>query len=214
MEYQSERSQNIVVMLDVGRMMRSPVGDVAKLDFAVNAALLLTYVAAQKGDRVGLLTFADAARSWLPPRSGRGQFQRMLETLYAVEAEAVEPNYHAAFGALAVRHLKRSLVIVFSELTGSISVDALTTQMTRLRQRHLPLLVTVRDPTIQRLARQEIVDSVTLHERTAAERLLDERLLVLDRLQRAGVLTLDAPADELSIAVINRYLEIKARRLL
>jgi uncharacterized protein (DUF58 family) len=214
MEYESERSQQIIVMLDVGRMMRSPVGDVAKLDFAINAVLLLTYVAAQKGDKVGLLTFADNADAWLAPRSGKIQFQRMLELLYAVEGQTVEPDYNNAFTALALRQPKRSLVVVFSELTGSVSVDALIGQMVRLRQRHLPLLVTVSDPAVQRLARQEVFDSASLHQRTVAERLLDERTLILDRLQSAGVLTLDTPADELSIAVINGYLKIKARMML
>lgn len=213
-EYETERSQNIFVLLDAGRMMRSPVGDVAKIDYAINAVLLLAYVAAQKGDKVGLLTFADTVLAWLTPQSGKGQFHRMLEQLYAVEAQPVEPDYNAAFGYFAAKQSKRSLALVFTELTGSVSTDALVAQMARLRQRHLPLLVTVGDPTVQRLARQEITNSTTLYQRTVAEQLLDERRLALDRLQRAGVLTLDVPADELSIAVINRYLEIKERLLI
>ena len=71
-EYQVERSQNVVILLDTGRMMRSPVGDIAKLDYAVNAVLLLTYVATQKGDKVGLLAFADAVSTWMSPRGGQG----------------------------------------------------------------------------------------------------------------------------------------------
>jgi uncharacterized protein (DUF58 family) len=82
--------------------------------------------------------------------------------------------------------------------------------MARLRQRHLPLLVTLRDPTVQRLSEQPVVDSQSLYERTVAEQLLDERRLVLDRLRHQGVLTLDVPANELSVALINKYLEIKA----
>lgn len=212
-EYETERSQNIVALLDIGRMMRSPVGDVARLDYAVNAVLLLTYVAAQKGDKVGVLTFADRVEQWLTPRGGKGQFHRMLELLYGVESQPVEPDYHAAFGYFAAQQNKRSLVLVFTDLTGGVGRDALIAQMGRLRRRHLPLLVTLRDPTVQRLAVQEVRDSATLYERTVAERLLEERALTLDRLHRHGVHTLDVPADELSIAVINRYLELKARTM-
>ncbi|MEZ4676157.1 MAG: DUF58 domain-containing protein [Caldilineaceae bacterium] len=210
-EYETERSQQILVLLDVGRMMRSPVGDVAKLDYAINAVLLLAYVAAQKGDKVGFLAFADAIETWVAPRSGKGQFYRLLEQLYAMESRPVEPDYHQAFGYFAARQHKRSLVLVFTDLTGSVSTEALLVQMTRLRQSHLPLLVTMRDPTVQWMAKQEVKDSNTLYQRTMAEQLLDERQLTLEQLTHRGVLTLDVPADQLSLAVINRYLELKAQ---
>ncbi len=213
-EYETERSQNLLALLDIGRMMRSPVGDVAKLDYAINAVLLLAYVAGQKGDKLGLLTFADRVQTWLTPRTGKGQFLRMLEALYAVQSQAVEPDYNAAFTYLGARQSKRSLVLVFTDLTGSLSLESLVAQMSRLRGRHLPLLVTISDPTVERLARAEIRDSQSLHEKTVALQLLDERRLTLDRLRRQGVLTLDVPADELSVAVINKYLELKARTLL
>lgn len=213
-EYETERSQNIYVLLDIGRMMRSPVGDVAKMDYAINAVLLLAYVAAQKGDRIGLLTFADRVLSYVAPHGGKVQFHRLLEQLYAVEGERVEPDYDAAFGEFAARQHKRGLVLVFTDLTGSITTNALVAQMARLRRRHLPLLVTIADPTVNYLALQSIVDSATLYERTVAERMLVERRLVLDQLRRHGVQTLDVSANELSVAVINRYLAMKERMLI
>lgn len=213
-EFQTERSQNIIALLDAGRMMRSPVGDVEKLDYAVNAVLLLAFVAAQKGDKVGLLTFADTAQTWIAPRSGKVQFQRMLEQLYAVNGQQVEPDYNRAFAWFNTQETRRSLVLVFTDLTGSVSGEALVAQMTRLRQRHLPLLVTVADPTVQKLARQPISEASTLYQCTVAEQLLDERRTTLERLRHQGVLTLDVPADELSLGVINRYLDIKAQGMI
>lgn len=209
-EFETERTQYVMALVDVGRMMRSPVGDVSKLDYAINAVLLLAYVTAHKGDRIGMLTFADAVQQWLAPRGGTGQFQRMLEFLYRVEGQAVEPDYGAAFAYFATRQTKRSLVIVFTDLTGTLGMQSLVAHMARLRQRHLPLLVTLRDPTVQRLAQQPVVDSQSLYERTVAEQLLDERRLVLDRLRHQGVQTLDVPANELNVALINKYLELKA----
>jgi uncharacterized protein (DUF58 family) len=213
-EYETERSQNIVTLLDVGRMMRSPVGDVAKLDYAINAVLLLAYVAAQKGDKVGLLTFADSVQSWIAPRSGKVQFQRMLEQLYAVEGQAVEADYAAGLGYFSLKQSRRCLAIIFTDLSGGVGAEVLAAQLGRLRRRHLPLLVTIGDPTVERLARQPITGSASLYQRVVAEQLLDERSLALDELRKRGVLTLDVPADELSIAVIDRYLELKARTLI
>lgn len=213
-DYQTERSQNLVALLDIGRMMRSPVGDVAKLDYAINAVLLLAYVAAQKGDKLGLLTFADQPQTWLAPRAGRGQFLRMLEHLYAVESQPVEPNYQAAVAYLAAKHAKRSLILLFTDLTGNISTANLVAQMGRLRRQHLPLVVTIGDPTVEHLADQSVIDSESLYQRTVAQRLLDERALVIEQLRSRGVLTLDVAADRLSLAVIDQYLALKARTLL
>lgn len=210
-EYETERSQHLMVLLDVGRMMRSPVGDVAKLDYAINAVLLLAYVAAQKGDKIGLLAFADQVQLWVEPRSGKQQFHRLLEQLYRLESTPIEPDYAGAFSYFAVKQHKRSLVLVFTDLTGSITTDRLIAQMGRIRRQHLPLLVTMRDPTVQRLADQRVADSTSLYQRTVASQLLDERQLTIDRLTQQGILTLDVPADQLSIAVVNQYLDLKAQ---
>ncbi|MCB0089441.1 MAG: hypothetical protein KDE54_16150, partial [Caldilineaceae bacterium] len=136
------------------------------------------------------------------------------EALYGVESQPVEPDYSRAFGYLAARQSKRSLVLVFTDLTGSINTEMLVAQMSRLRRRHLALLVTLRDPTVQRLATRAVADSQSLYQRAVAEQLLDERALTLERLRRLGVETLDVAADELSISVINRYLELKARTMI
>jgi len=115
--------------------------------------------------------------------------------------------------ALESRLRKHSLVLVFTDLTGSISTDLLVAQLQRTRGRHLPLLVTVADPTVEQLARQPISGSQSLYERTQAELLLEERRLAIQRLQATGIPTLDATANALSVAVINRYLAIREQEL-
>lgn len=213
-QYQDEVRQNVVALVDVGRMMRSPVGEVARMDHALNAVLLLCYVAARKGDRVGALTYADAPQHWLAPAGGAAQFHRALELLYAVEGQSVEPDHDAAFAYLGTKLRQRSLVVVFTELTGDASIDALVAHLVRLRRRHLPLLVTVADPSVAALAAQPVTGAESLYARVVAERLLAERAAVHATLRARGVDTLDVPADALSVAVIDRYLAIKARRVL
>lgn len=210
-EYQSERSQNIMVVLDVGRMMQSPVEQMAKLDYVINAALLLTYVASGKGDKVGMMTFADVVYQFLRPRQGRGQFYRMLELLYAVEAQPVEPDFRRALTYLSLKQRKRSLVVLFTDLSGGISMESLVAHASVLARRSLPLVVTISDPDVHWAAQQIPHDSLSTYQRAAAAQMLDARKVALEQLQRHGVLTLDVPADRLSIAVINRYLELKAR---
>jgi uncharacterized protein (DUF58 family) len=210
-EYQTERSQQVIAVLDVGRMMQSPVADIAKLDYVVNAVLLLTYVATGKGDRVGMMSFADDVQHYLSPRQGRGQFYRMLELLYAVEPQPVEPNYRKALAYLAVKQRRRALVVVFTDLTGGASLNSLVAQMAMLAKSSLPLVVTISDPDVVDASQMKPNDSLGVYQRAVANQLLDERKVILDSLRQRGVLTLDVPANQLSMSVINRYLELKGR---
>jgi uncharacterized protein (DUF58 family) len=211
MEYQTERSQNVVMLIDAGRMMQSPVAEIAKIDYVVNAALFLAYVATGKGDRVGLMTFADTVSHYLSPQQGRGQFYRMLELLYALEPQPVEPDYRLAITYLAAKQRRRSLIILFTDLSSGMSMNSLVGQVSLLAKTSLPLVVTISDPDIHTAATLSPVNTLEVYQRATAAQLLDERHLALDTLHRQGVLTLDVPANQLSTAVINRYLELKGR---
>ena len=213
-EYQTERSQTVLTAIDVGRMMQAPVRQMAKLDYVINATLLLTYVAVGKGDKVGALSFADDVQHFVRPRQGRGQFYRILELLYGVEAAPVEPDYQRAFSYLNSRQRTRALVVIFTDLSGGMTVQTLEANVALLARRSLPLVVTISDPEVVAAAAMHPTDSLATYQRAAAAELLDERRLVLDRLRQKGVSVLDVPANQLSIAVIDRYLELKAKTLL
>lgn len=218
-EFETEKSQTIMSLLDTGRLMRPPIADpsnpsgqgLAKLDYAVNAVLMLSYVAGLRGDRVGMLAFADDVESYLAPRAGRGQFYKMLATLYAVESQPVESDYVRAFSYLGAKHKKRSLIVIFSDIATGIAAETLVKQIAPLSPRHLVLLVAIGDPTVVQMAQQLPRDSVSVYERAVAEQLVDERALILEKLRQRGVLTLDVTANQLTVAVVNKYLELKAR---
>jgi uncharacterized protein (DUF58 family) len=213
-EYQTERSQSVIAVVDTGRLMQSPVAQIAKLDYVVNAVLLLAYVVTGKGDKVGMMTFADEVTGFVSPQQGRRQFYRMLEMLYAVEAQPVEPDYRKALSYLALKHRKRALVVVFTDLSGDVSMETLISQVALLARRSLPLVVTISDPGVHAAAREQPQDSLAAYQRMVASQMLDDRRLALEELHRRGVLTLDVPANQLSTAVINRYLELKGKTLL
>jgi uncharacterized protein (DUF58 family) len=210
-EYWTERSQNIIAALDTGRMMQSPIANIAKLDYVINAVLLLGHVATGIGDKVGIMTFTDDVGQFLRPRQGRGQFYRMLELLYAVEPQPVEPDYRRALSYLAFKQRKRALIVIFTDLSGGITMEELVPHVSMLARRNLPLVVTISDPDIHAAAYQRPTDSLSVYQRAVAAQLLDERKLALDTLRRRGVLTLDVPANQLSWSVINRYLELKGK---
>lgn len=210
-QYQVERSQSVIALVDTGRMMQSPVADIAKLDYVLNAVLLLGYVGAAKGDKIGTLTFADQVDTYLEPRAGRGQFYRMLESLYAVDAVPIEPNYGRAVAYLRRRHRKRALVVIFTDLSSGPALAGLARHAGRLARQSLVLVVTIADPDIAAVAAAPPADVLGVYRNVAASQTLDERRALLEALHRQGVLTLDVPADQLSLAVVNRYLDLKAR---
>ena len=93
-------------------------------------------------------------------------------------------------------------------------MQSLVTHVTVLARHSLPVVVTISDPGVHQAAQQLPRDSFTVYQRAAAARMLDERQVILDNLKRHGVLTLDVPANQLSMAVIKRYLELKGRTML
>ncbi|MBI4494921.1 MAG: DUF58 domain-containing protein [Chloroflexi bacterium] len=210
-EYEPERSQNVVIMLDAGRLMAAQAGDLTKLDHALNSALLVAYVASQRGDRVALLAFADRVLAYLPPRRGRRSFSLVLETLYNLHPQRVEPDFGRAFHDLARRQLKRSLLLLFTDLAEPEACAALLGHLARAARHHLPVCVTIADPVLATAAARPASGSQAVYERAVAQRLLDERQQVLATLRQRGVVTLDVAAERLTPAVVNTYLELKAR---
>jgi uncharacterized protein (DUF58 family) len=210
-EYETERSQNVIVLLDAGRRMRAVADGLTKLDHALNAGLLLTYAASRRGDRVSLLAYADQVKAFLPPRRGRRAFLSILETLYRLEPEATESDHARAFGYLHGRGLRRSLLVLFTDLSDPEPSRALVAHLARAARQHLIALVTVADPSITAPAIRDPRDARELYEKVVAQRLLAERQHVLATLGGRGVITLDLPADRLSAQVVATYLELKAR---
>ncbi len=213
-EYETERSQNVFLAIDTGRMMQSPVEQISKLDYVINAGLFLTYVATGKGDKVGLMTFADQIGAFLSPGQGKGQFYKALETLYAIRPAPVEPDYHTALNYLALKQRRRSLIVLFTDISSGVGVDTLAAHAAVLQRSNLMLIVTISDPDVVETARIHPSSSLAAYQRAVAGQMLEERRLTLDRLRRQGILVLDSPANQLSTQVINRYLELKAQTLL
>jgi uncharacterized protein (DUF58 family) len=211
-----------MVLLDVGRMMRSPlrvtepdgtIWEMAKVDFVINSVLLFAYVAALKGDQIGLLVFADSVIQYIEPKPGRAQFTALLEAMYALESQPVEADYARALNYLRAQAKKRALMVLFTDVSGARAADMLVRHFPRLAPRHVPLLVTLRDPAVSEQAHQSPQDSDAVYRRAVAEQLLDERRLLLETLRQRGVLTVDSEAEHLTMDLVNRYLQIKARQM-
>jgi uncharacterized protein (DUF58 family) len=231
-----ERSQNVLLAIDAGRLMairmrasrdgRAHAGDgghgpdaahapsVTKLDHAINAALLLAWVALRHGDRVGLIVFAEDVKAFVPANKGPAQYRALLEALYAVEATMAYVDFRRFAEFVKIRVPRRSLVVMFSDLLDDTHGLPLADHLAMLRGKHLPVCVTMEDAVAEALAQREVKHDEEAYQRAAAADLLADRAAVKARLRKGGVSLVEAPAGELAVGAVNRYLEIKARNLL
>jgi len=214
MEVEAERGQQAIIALDCGRLMTAPAGLLTKLDHAVNAALLLAYVAQSQGDRVGMMTFSDGIRQFVPPRRGAVQVSHLNRVLYDVKAEYTEPDFGEAFSQLGFRVSRRSLVVVLTDLLDPEASRDLVAHAIRLGQRHLVMVVAMADPELLEARDAPIDRTARAYEWAAAEELLAARRESFEALRKGGVLGLDVEAGRLSPALVERYLELKERALL
>jgi uncharacterized protein (DUF58 family) len=133
----------------------------------------------------------------------------MLQALYNLRAEPVEPDHGRAFDFLARRNLRRSLVVLFTDLADSASSAALAGHLLRAARHHLVVTVTLGDPNVRRPAVRRPDDGPSLYEKMVAQQLLDDRAAVLARLAAYGVLTIDTDANALNPRLIQTYLDLK-----
>lgn len=213
-QYQIERNQSIVVMIDAGRLMTSRIEHLQKLDHAINAALAIGYVATSGGDNVGLLVFNRQVTTYLPPQRGRAQLSAMTEALYNIKAQMIEPSYARAFQYLSKNCKRRSLVVILTDLVDRDASAELLAYTATLLPRHLPLIVTIGDNDLRALAAQTPHDVADVYRQSVAEELLLQREEALARITDLGGLALDTPAGQLSFQLVNKYLEVKERGLL
>ena len=210
-QFEIERSQTVIIMIDAGRMMTAQIGEMSRLDYAINAALMLAYVASERDDAVGLISFADEVKGFVPPRKGHGQVGRITEALYDLQPALVEPDYAAAFGILHGRARKRALVVCFTDLVDVDASQRLLAHVASLAPHHLPLLITLSDPVLQKAARQAPQDAAGVYQRAVAGQVLEDREKALGVLRQRGVLVLDVPPQKLTVSAVNEYLALKAR---
>jgi len=213
-EVEAERGQQVIIAVDCGRLMTAPAGDLDKLDHAVNAALMLAWVAQAYGDRVGMMTFDDDVTGFIKPERGAAQLRRITEALYAVRPQYVEPDFGHAMTHLALRVGRRSMVVMLTDVQDPEASRELVSHALRLAARHLVLVVAMSDPAVLN-ARDAPIDSTNrAYEWAAAEEFVASRRASFELLRRGGVLGLDVVAGKLSPALVERYLELKERALL
>lgn len=206
-EYQDERDQQIVFLIDCGRRMHAKDGELSHFDHTLNAVLLLSYVALRQGDAVGLMGFGGDSR-FLPPRKGAHQINQILETVYDLQAGMNSPDYAAAASSLLTQLKKRSLVILVSNLRDEDNEELLPA-LQILRRKHLVLLVSLRERILSEALDQPVENFENALTHSASLIYLAERQKAHDAILASGTYCVDVEPEALPVTLVNRYLDIK-----
>ncbi|RON34006.1 DUF58 domain-containing protein [Pseudomonas brassicacearum] len=207
-EYQDERDQQIIFMLDCGRRMRSQDGELAHFDHALNACLLLSYIALRQGDAVGLSTFASDRPHYLAPVKGTEQLKVLLNTVYDLNNTQRPADYQAAANQLLARQKRRALVVLVTNLRDEDDEELLSA-VKRLSKQHRVLVASLREDLLDTLRHAPVQ---TLPEALAycgTVDYLNLRAELHERLSAHGVSVVDARPGELGSQLVTRYLAWK-----
>jgi uncharacterized protein (DUF58 family) len=213
-EYQEERDQQVLILLDSGyRLHKSEEDGRTQFDSALEAVLLLSWVSLKHGDSVAVASFGEARR-WLGPKKGLSAFPLLMNSLYDLTSG---PYPSSPFSALedALIHLKRRTFIVLISNFREEDGQSLSWILKRIEKRHLVLMVSLREKESETLALRRPKGGEEALETAAAFSYLAARKELYASWEHSGLLTLETSATDtacpsaLSAALINRYLTVK-----
>ena len=206
-EYRQQRDQTIIIVVDCGRRMRAMDGDLSQFDHALNSVLLLSQIALRQGDSVGIMGIGSTPR-WLPPVKGPHMMPVVLNHLYDYQSSGEPTDFSDAVQRLMIQQRRRAMVVFLTNLR-SEDASHLVGPLMELRKKHLVVLATLQERSLQPLVSkplQTLDDAVTC---AATHLYLDERSSLMTYLRSQRLQLVDATSQDLPLALVNRYLDIK-----
>lgn len=209
-----EQEQTLLILLDRGRLMTARVQGLQRFDWGLNATLSLALAGLHRGDRVGVGVFDRQMHTWISPERGQSHLNQLIDRLTPIQPVLLESDYLGAVTSVVQRQTRRALVVVITDLVDVTASTELLAALSKLAPRYLPFCVTLRDPQVDRLAHTFSENVTETYGRAVALDLLAQRQVAFAQLKQKGVLVLDAPANQITDRLVERYLQLKARNQL
>ncbi|MFV1883620.1 MAG: DUF58 domain-containing protein [Balneola sp.] len=213
-QFQDERSQQIINVIDKGRVMKMPFDGLHLLDYAINTSLVLSNISLIKEDKAGLITFSNKEVSVVKPERRRAHIQRIQEALYNVETNFLESDFERLIISLRRYINQRSLVMLYTNFETVSSMKRQLPYLQRIAKDHLLVVVFFQNTELDTLLKSEPDTIGEVYTKTIAEKFNYEKRQIVKELNQRGIRTILTPPKELSVNAINKYLELKARGLI
>jgi uncharacterized protein (DUF58 family) len=211
--FQVEQHQDVFLLIDCGRLMGSAAGRGTKLDCAVDSALYLARTALANGDRCGVVLFDSSVTAFLPPRSGLSALPTFVECVYDAQSRWQETDFAPLFAHLQSRHQKRAVLIILSDVADQETSKRARVAITNLASRHVVIFAALQTPLLFAQTRAPIGSRLDAARQVVAYRLLREREETLHALRRGSINILDVEPSQLTLPLINQYLELRSRNV-
>lgn len=212
--YQEEQSQCIYNVIDKGRAMRKAFDGMTLLNYAVNASLFLGYASLKKSDKAGLVTFERSIDTFVPASKKAGQIGVFQDVLYKQKSSFYESDYEALFGQLSKLVRRRSLLVIYTDFDNKQSLRRQLPYLKTLAKKHVVLVVFFEDKELKNIASKRPKAASDYFEQVIAEKFMSDKRSIQMELNRHGIYALLTPPKDLSVNVLNKYLELKSRAVI
>ncbi len=212
--YQDERSQQIYNVIDKGRVMQQAFEGMTLLDYSINAALMLSYIAINKTDKAGLATFNQHFETFVPASRQSSQMELLLENLYKQETTFGESDFSALCVHLKKKIAKRSMLVLYTNFDSMNALNRQIGYLAQLSRQHRLLVVFFEDNELKEYLKNPVVTTEDYYQQVIAEKFAYEKRLIVSTLRQHGIYSVLTTPDQLTVDVVNKYLEMKSRQLL
>lgn len=209
-----EQEQTLLILLDRGRLMTAQVQGLQRFDWGLNATLSLALAGLNRGDKVGVGVFDRQIHTWISPERGQHQLSHLIDRLTPIQPVLLESDYVGAVTHVVQKQTRRCLIVVITDIIDTTASAELLSALSRLTPRYLSFCVALRDPQVDTIARTFTENVQGAYTRAVALDLMAQRQVAFAKLKGHGVLVLDAPANQISDELVERYLQLKARNQL
>ncbi|PLS09533.1 DUF58 domain-containing protein [Neobacillus cucumis] len=213
-DYEPEHGKYITILIDCGRMMGAELTKGNRLERALEAAMTVTAAALKKGDYVSMLAFSNKIHVYVPPAKGLAHLQTILQAIYNVKVNPAESNYGAVLRYLETVQKKRSLLLLFSDVSSFLHEESALVYLQRLRQRHMFFMIGVEDETLVSRLKEK---PDTVHQ-AMVKSIAQQQVLIKKReknkWEKRGLQMIEASEEKLAVTAVSRYIEIINQNLL
>lgn len=213
-QYEDEKSQQVYCLIDKSRVMHMPFAGLSLLDYAVNSSLVISNIVLQKQDKAGLITFSDKIGSALRAERSKQQLKHIIETLYNEKERPVEANYELMYMALRNFVKGRSLVFLFTNFESQYALQRVLPQLRKINKQHLLVVVFFENTEISEFSLKQAESVEDIYSQITAEEHGFSKMQLTQQLKQHGIMSIYSKPENLTVATINKYLELKSRGLI
>ncbi len=212
-QYQDEKAQRIYSIIDMGRTMKMPFEGMSLLDYAVNAALVISNIALKKDDKAGVITFSKSIHSIVPADKKNNQISKISEVLYKQQTNYDEANFELLYTTVKRKITQRSLLLVYTNFEGFVSLERQLKYFKQLSKNHLVVVIFFKNSELNKLTEHKAKTTLDIYNKAIAEKFKYEKQLIVKELKKNGVFSVLTEPQNLTVETINKYLEMKATGL-